>query len=228
MKPHGSVLLPRTQVQCKKSVSGKWVLGLALLVWAGFGSIICAEADSRWLVGAGIGFPQLVGARVGQSEFLDPWLPRWELNAGYVPLPMGSGRSVRIGTLEVASRWDLAEGPFFIAGGAGYRYAAISVDLSTYSFNDEKLVSDALLWFSSLYFAGRLGARLALGDHWELSTELGVQLPVAAFGGLALSKGVDGANLPDSVFGVNNANFLSRVARLVLPEWKIIQLTYLF
>jgi hypothetical protein len=171
--------------------------------------------------------PLMVGVEIHRGEGS---LFRMYMDGGYFKYPLsGDGKmAISTGTLESGFRLSPFQSWWSLSVGVGYRqfkYATNS--LSSFSIDDEVLATEAAINLSTFYFSPMLEAKVNLSKSWELAFGLGVQIPIVGSGSITLLNSNDGTNSDNSdLLAVDSGNYISRVARLIVPRVTLFRLTW--
>jgi hypothetical protein len=155
------------------------------------------------------------------------WNPRFRffIAQGFLLLPLRSG-SLVFGTASVdfgmrffpLNRW-LSLG---LAG--GYRRLQVSADVSSVKVDGEKIANRITAILHTYQLSPTVGVSWQFHPQWELSADLGAQIPVFFTGGMT----VEDTNGATETIGSGVVNPLSRIAGLFLPQVTLIRLTWLW
>ena len=138
-------------------------------------------------------------------------------------------RSLSAFTLESGARYYPFKFPLYVSAGFGFRQLRLTTDVSSFTIEGESLATSGSLNLSTVYFTPTVGWTFSLSKDLFLGMEVGAQLPLIASGDLYLQDSATGANSDTSdTLKTNSATAMSRIARLPIPKFTLIRLTWYF
>lgn len=162
--------------------------------------------------------------QIGLEGFWNPRI-RFFIAQGFLLLPLRSG-SLVFGTASVdfgmrffpLNRW-LSLG---LAG--GYRRLQVSADVSSVKVDGEKIANRITAILHTYQLSPTVGVSWRFHPQWELSADLGAQIPIFFTGGMT----VEDTQGSTETIGSGVVNPLARIAGLFLPQVTLIRLTWLW
>lgn len=175
---------------------------------------------------AAIALPQPI--KIG-AELALPGLSRLRPygDAGYAWVPFSSGsKSLRVYSLEAGARYFPWEERFFASAALGFRYLGFSTDVSSFKIDDQAVATDGTIATKAFYAGLTLGAEFPLTSKLSFGFDIGLQIPLVAWGSLDLSDSTTGADSSNSELLAVDSNGISRIAKLVLPQITLFRLRW--
>lgn len=173
---------------------------------------------------AGVNLPQPLIVGIELWRPLQPWRPYAETGFAYIPL---GSKSVRAFSLHAGVRYFPWQDWFFTSASLGYRFFALSADVSSFKIDDQPLATSGSINLKSLVFTLAVGGSFKVGERLYLGFDLGAQIPLVASGSLYLEDSATGANSDNSAdLYTDSAESMGRLARLVTPQITLVRLTW--
>lgn len=160
------------------------------------------------------------------TEFFCSDKMKYYLDLGYFNFRMNStlqGLSEVGG--ELGGRYFPAGTHLFLGMGFGFRKIGVQVNSSAFQVAGVSIISSADLGLSSFYFSPVIGWLFDLGARWSLGFEVGAQVSLISSGNVVLNPGPEAPN-DRSLFQVNSADPLSRIAGLTIPKFALLRLVW--
>lgn len=182
------------------------------------------ESKSHWIVPEiALSFPQplQVGAEWVRAE---NERIRYFADGGYFGLPIRSGQgSLTLLSVQAGIRYAPMNNWVFLVLGGGYRYAAVSADTSAFKIDDEVMATDGKVGLHSFFGKIGVGAEFHLTEKVLIGSELAYQFPILGSATVNLVDSNTGRDSSSSDILAVDAEPLSRVARLGLPELTLVR-----
>lgn len=183
------------------------------------------EVPLAWLPRASIGAPHFLQG--GAEAFYRPD-QRAFADAFGVYLPLAGQKSIGLYGLRAGAKWyPWHPKNWFAAASLGYHRGLLSANMSQFQIEGTMIADNGVLDVNAIYFSPHFGIELPLSEKFTCEFDIGLQVPLIAWGSLFVENRSTGANSNNSAdLTLKNANYISRIATIPLPEITLFRLKW--